>query len=51
MRRAYDVGLTDTDLLRLLAECTFASLVGTVDNLAGRVPLDDFLQPAAWSAP
>lgn len=27
----------------MLAECAFASLVGIVDNLAGRVPLDPFL--------
>ena len=51
VRRAHDVGLTDTDLLQLVAECTFAGLVGTIDNLAGRVPLDEFLQPQAWKAP
>ena len=27
-----------------------AGLVGTVDNLAGRVPLDDFLKPRAWES-
>jgi alkylhydroperoxidase family enzyme len=50
VQRAHDVGLTDADLLQLVAECAFASLVGTIDNLAGRVPLDEFLQPRAWKA-
>jgi len=49
VQRAHDAGLTDADLLQLVAECTFASLVGTIDNLAGRVPLDEFLQPQAWN--
>jgi alkylhydroperoxidase family enzyme len=30
-------------ILEIVAECTFAGLVGVVDNLAGRVPLDAFL--------
>ena len=47
-QRAHQVGLTDADLLQLVAECTLARLVGTIDNLAGRVPLDEFLQPQAW---
>ena len=50
VQRAHDVGLTDADLLQLVAECAFAGLVGTIDNLAGRVPLDEFLQPQAWKA-
>ena len=50
VQRAHDAGLTDTDLLQLVAECVFAGLVGTIDNLAGRVPLDEFLQPQAWKA-
>jgi alkylhydroperoxidase family enzyme len=50
VQRAHDVGLSDADLLQLVAECTFASLVGTVDNLAGRVPLDEFLRPQEWNA-
>ena len=50
VQRAHDVGLTDSDLLQLVAECAFAGLVGTIDNLAGRVPLDEFLQPRAWKA-
>jgi alkylhydroperoxidase family enzyme len=41
-------GATPADVLDLVAECTFASLVGVVDNLAGRVDLDPFLQPRAW---
>ena len=49
VQRAHDVGLTDADLLQLVAECAFAGLVGTIDNLAGRVPLDEFLQPQAWN--
>jgi alkylhydroperoxidase family enzyme len=48
--RAHDAGLTDSALLQLVAECVFAGLVGIVDNLAGRVPLDEFLQPQAWKA-
>jgi alkylhydroperoxidase family enzyme len=48
VQRARDAGLTDADLLQLVTECVFASLVGLVDNLAGRVELDEFLQPRAW---
>ena len=48
VERAIDAGLTESDLLQLVAECTFAGLVGTIDNLAGRVPLDEFLQPRQW---
>ena len=36
-RRAHAAGLTDADLLQLVAECAFAGLVGMIDNLAGRV--------------
>jgi alkylhydroperoxidase family enzyme len=50
VRRAHDAGLSDSALLQLVAECVFAGLVGIVDNLADRVPLDDFLQPQAWKA-
>jgi alkylhydroperoxidase family enzyme len=50
IRRAHDAGVTDAELLQLVAECVFAGLVGIVDNLAGRVPLDEFLQPQAWKA-
>jgi alkylhydroperoxidase family enzyme len=48
VQRAHDAGLTDPDLLQLVAECAFAALVGTIDNLAGRVPLDKFLRPQQW---
>ena len=37
-------------MLEVVAECTFAGLVGTVDNLAGRVDLDAFLHEHAWVA-
>ena len=50
LRRAHDAGLSDAALLQLVAECVFAGLVGIVDNLAARVPLDEFLQPQAWKA-
>ncbi len=43
-------GLTTEAVLEVVAECTFAGLVGVVDNLAGRVPLDGFLAERAWSA-
>lgn len=46
--RALAGGLSESDVLEVVAECSFAGLVGVVDNLAGRVPLDDFLQPRAW---
>ena len=49
VHRARQAGLNDADLLQLVAECAFASLVGLVDNLAGRVELDEFLQPRAWN--
>jgi alkylhydroperoxidase family enzyme len=48
--RARRVGFSDADLLAVVAECTFAGLVGTIDNLAGRVPLDDFLLPRQWKS-
>jgi hypothetical protein len=48
IRRALATGLTPADRLELVAECAFASLVGLVDNLAGRIELDDFLRPRAW---
>ena len=42
-------GWRTNDVLEIVAECTFAGLVGVMDNLAGRVPLDPFLEPRAWS--
>ena len=50
VERAHEVGLTDAALLQLVAECAFAVLVGMIDNLAGRVPLDEFLRPRAWTS-
>jgi alkylhydroperoxidase family enzyme len=50
IEQANTAGLSDADLLQLVAECTFAGLVGTIDHLAGRVPLDPFLQPRQWKA-
>jgi alkylhydroperoxidase family enzyme len=41
-------GLTPEAVLEVVAECTFASLVGTIDNLTQRVPLDPFLTPRSW---
>ena len=49
VQRAHDLGLTDADLLQLVAECVFASLVGIIDNLAGGVALDEFLRPQVWN--
>ena len=48
VERALSAGLSAESILEVVAECTFAGLVGTVDNLADRVPLDDFLAPRAW---
>jgi alkylhydroperoxidase family enzyme len=45
---AASAGLATADVLEILTECVFASLVGLVDNLAGRVDLDPFLQPRSW---
>jgi alkylhydroperoxidase family enzyme len=42
-------GFSTEEILEIVAECGFASLVGLVDNLAGRVALDEFLAPRAWS--
>jgi alkylhydroperoxidase family enzyme len=46
--RARGVGYSSSEILEIVAECTFAGLVGVVDNLAGRVKLDEFLTPRAW---
>jgi alkylhydroperoxidase family enzyme len=48
VERARAAGLGDTDVLEVVAECTFAGLVGTIDNLAGRVELDGPLVPRRW---
>jgi alkylhydroperoxidase family enzyme len=47
--RAAAAGLSTAEILEVVAECTFAGLVGTLDNLAGRVDLDPFLIPRAWN--
>jgi len=46
--RTRAAGLGPSDLLQLVTECAFAGLVGMVDQLAGRVALDEFLRPRAW---
>ena len=46
--RARQAGYSSSEILEIVAECTFAGLVGVVDNLAGRVKLDEFLTPRAW---
>jgi alkylhydroperoxidase family enzyme len=46
--RAIASGYGTVEILEIVAECTFASLVGVMDNLAGRVELDAFLGPRAW---
>ncbi|WP_171064441.1 carboxymuconolactone decarboxylase family protein [Actinomadura soli] len=51
VQRALDAGLQPAELLDLVTECAFAGLVGLVDNLAGRVELDEPLRPQAWKAP
>ena len=47
--RATAAGVTTPEVLEIVAECTFAGLVGTLDNLAGRVELDEFLRPRTWN--
>jgi alkylhydroperoxidase family enzyme len=44
-----DAGLTTEDVLEILLEVGFASLVGLIDNLAGHVELDGFLSARRWS--
>jgi alkylhydroperoxidase family enzyme len=43
-------GLGSAQILDIVAECVLASLVGLVDNLAGRIELDPFLKPREWVA-
>lgn len=47
--RAIAAGLSTAQILEVVGETAFASLVGLIDNLAGRVDLDAFLQAQAWS--
>jgi alkylhydroperoxidase family enzyme len=42
-------GIPDAQILDVVTECTFAGLVGVVDNLVGRVELDPFLADRAWT--
>ncbi len=49
VRRATVAGYSTAEILEIVAECTFAGLVGVMDNLAGHVELDAFLTPRAWS--
>jgi alkylhydroperoxidase family enzyme len=46
--RATAAGLSTSEVLEVVTECAFASLVGTIDNLAGRVELDEFLVARTW---
>jgi len=48
IERLDTAGVSEADILDLLTECAFASLVGLIDNLAGGVTLDPFLAPRAW---
>jgi alkylhydroperoxidase family enzyme len=48
--RATASGFDTAEILEIVAECTLAGLVGTIDNLAGGVELDGFLAPRAWKA-
>jgi alkylhydroperoxidase family enzyme len=48
VKRATAAGFSTGEILEIVAECTFAGLVGTMDNLAGHVELDEFLTPRAW---
>ena len=46
--RAMRAEFSSSDILDVVTECTFAGVVGVIDNLAGRVDLDAFLVPRAW---
>ena len=47
--RATAAGLGTAEILEVLAECAFASLVGLMDNFAGPIELDAFLAARAWA--
>lgn len=47
---ATGAGLDTEAILEIVLEASFAGLVGTIDNLAEHVDLDDFLAPRAWTA-
>ena len=44
-------GASEAVVLDLFTECAFATVVGLLDNLAGGVTLDPFLEPRAWAGP
>ncbi len=46
--RAEEAGLSTEAILEVALEVAFASMVGLIDNLAGHVELDGFLEPRAW---
>jgi alkylhydroperoxidase family enzyme len=48
LARAEGAGLSTVALLEVALEAAFASMVGLIDNLAGHVELDEFLEPRAW---
>ena len=48
--QATEAGLDIEAILEIVLEATFAGLVGTIDNLANHVDLDDFLAPRAWES-
>jgi alkylhydroperoxidase family enzyme len=48
--RLTEQGLGTRQILDIVAECVLASLVGLVDNLAGRIELDQFLKPREWKS-
>lgn len=50
MAAARAAGLSTENVLEVVLECAFASMVGLVDNLAGHITLDQFLAPRAWGA-
>jgi alkylhydroperoxidase family enzyme len=48
--QATEAGLDLEAILEIVLESSFASLVGTIDNLADHVELDDFFAPRAWQS-
>lgn len=49
VERVRSAGLGEGEILDVVAECAFASLVGLVDNLGGHLALDEFLRPHEWT--
>lgn len=47
LTRVQEAGLDHEAVLEIVLEVAFASLVGLIDNVAGRVELDEFLRPRA----